>query len=338
MSLRGRLRDVLLAAGAGILLAAHGGNCGDAPNGAPLTSNAGRPAGDASPASSDPSQVRHVIVAAGDIACRGCAHGETAALVTNMLRNGGLAAILPLGDVAYPRGSLSDFQAYYAPTWGIPELLAITHPVPGNHEYGQPAGGGYFDYFNGPQASGGIAGARDQGYYSYDIGSWHLVALNSNDACHDVSCAAGSAQQQWLAADLAAHPMGCALAYWHHPRFQSGTDHGETEAVGALWDTFHDGGGDVVLTAHEHNYQQLAPLDKAGGVDPIGGVRSFVVGTGGVGLYKTFGGPREAAIEARVADKHGVLELTLVENGYQWRFVTTEGEVPAGASGSASCR
>jgi hypothetical protein len=281
---------------------------------------------------------RHVIVAAGDIACDRCKHGKTAALISNLLSTRGLAAILTLGDEAYPKASLSDFQAYYAPTWGVPALLAITRPVPGNHEYEQPSGAGYFDYFNGAQASAGIAGPRDQGYYSFDIGSWHLVALNSNDACRDVSCSAGSPQQQWLAADLAAHPSRCALAFWHHPRFQSGTEHGETEEVGPLWDTFHDAGGDVVLTAHEHNYQQLAPLDKAGAVDPLGGIRSFVVGTGGVGLYKTFGGPREAAIESRVADKHGVLELTLEENGYQWRFVTTDGDVPAGASGSASCR
>ena len=210
------------------------------------------------------------------------------------------------------------------------------HPSrPGQSRIRPQNGDGYFDYFNGVGQPTGIAGARGQGYYSFDIGSWHLIALNSNDACHAVSCDAGSPQQTWLAADLAAHPTGCSLAFWHSPRFQGGTE--ETDAVGPLWETFHDLGGDVVLNAHEHNYQQLVPLDRSGAPAPADGVRTFIAGTGGAGIAKTLGGPREAAVEARVVDARGVLELTLLEGGYRWRFVTIDGVVPDGASGSARC-
>ena len=202
-----------------------------------------------------------VIVAAGDISCKGCAQKRTAELIQLLSRGQRLAAILPLGDEAYLDGALREFQANYAPTWGTPELFALSHPVPGNHEYAETDGDGYFDYYDGVGKPDGVAGVRGQGYYSFDIGSWHLVALNTSDGCHAVSCDVGSAQQKWLAANLAAHPTACSLAFWHHPRFQGGTESGETEAVGPLWETFHDSGGDVVVNAHEHNYQQLAPLD-----------------------------------------------------------------------------
>jgi acid phosphatase type 7 len=337
------LRTARVTVALAVVLAGLGSSCGADPTGSLLTGDAGARGGDARVTGDDarpPNQAPGdpVIAAAGDIACDGCKHQETAALLTRLLGERGLAAILPLGDEAYPRGGLADFQSYYTTSWGAPALLAITHPVPGNHEYAESPGDGYFDYFNGAQASTGVAGDRSRGYYSFDVGSWHLVALNSNDACHDVACDVGSPQQQWLAADLAAHPTRCALAFWHHPRFQGGTEDGETEAVGPLWDTFHDAGGDVVLTAHEHNYQQLAPLNKAGTVDPANGIRSFVVGTGGAGLASRFGAPHEAAIETRVVDSRGVLELTLMDGRYEWRFVTTEGTVPPGASGSATCR
>ena len=276
-----------------------------------------------------------VIAAAGDISCPGCAQLKTAALILDLLHHGRVDSLLPLGDEAYTHGSLSEFEASYAPSWGVPELLAITHPVPGNHEYEQPDGAGYFDYF---QSAHTIAGERSQGYYSFDVGSWHLVALNTSDGCHAVSCDAGSPQQVWLAADLRAHPNKCTLAFWHNPRFQGGTENGETERAGPLWETFVDAGGDVVLNGHEHNYQQLAPLDRNGAVDPVGGVRTFVVGTGGAGFHTAFGAPHEFAIETRVVDQHGILELTLMDAGYRWRFITVDGTVPDGASGGGGCR
>ena len=323
-----------------LLLSTGGGGCGQA---TPGREALGHDPTDDAGAGGGPDQSETgvgslpVIVTAGDISCKGCAQDETAALIQALSRAERLTAILPLGDEAYRNGDLAEFQANYAPSWGAPDLLALTHPVPGNHEYARTDGEGYFDYYDGVGQPAGIAGARGQGYYSFDIGSWHLIALNTSDGCHAVSCAAGSAQQAWLAADLAAHPTGCALAFWHNPRYQGGTESGETEAVGPLWETFHDGGGDLVINAHEHNYQQLAPLDRAGAADPARGVRTFVVGTGGAGFHTAFGGPRESAIEARVLRTHGVLELTLLEGGYRWRFVSVDGVVPDGAAGSASC-
>ncbi len=312
------------------------GSCGEDPAGAaPVRDDGGAATGDGAARTGGGREV--VVLAAGDIACDECKHDQTAALLSELSRGGRAAAILPLGDEAYPDGSLADFKAQYASSWGRAELLALTHPVPGNHEYARANADGYFDYFNGVGASSGIAGARGQGYYSFDVGTWHLVALNSSDACNEVACDVGSPQQTWLAADLAAHPGACTLAYWHNPRFQGGDVEGETEAVGPLWDTFYDAGGDVVLGAHEHNYQQLVPLDKTGARDPARGIRSFVVGTGGASFYTSFGGPRAGAVEARVVDKHGVLELTLREGGYSWRFVAVDGSVPDGTSGSASC-
>ena len=317
-----------------LLLGAGPGGCGETTNGNALGHDTTADAGAGPAAAAGQAQV---IVAAGDISCEDCGQDETAALIRVLSRAQPLAAILPLGDEAYQDGDLAEFRDNYAPSWGSPELLALTHPVPGNHEYHHSNGDGYFDYFDGAGQANGIAGPRGQGYYSFDIGGWHLIALNSNDGCHAVPCEVGSPQQSWLAADLAAHPSACALAFWHNPRFQGGTESGETEAVGPLWETFYDAGGDVVLNAHEHNYQQLAPLDRSGAPDPARGVRTFVVGTGGAGLYKRFGGAHDAAIETRVVNAHGVLELTLLPGGYSWRFVTVDGVVPDGASGSASC-
>jgi len=146
------------------------------------------------------------IIAAGDIACDGYAQAATADGIDALLAGHPVVAALVLGDEAYASGLLSEFQSFYAPAWGRPEILSISHPVPGNHEYETGAATGYFDYFDGPGAQKGMAGPRDQGYYSFDLAGWHFIALNSSDACRWVSCAAGSPQQQWLAADLTAHP------------------------------------------------------------------------------------------------------------------------------------
>jgi hypothetical protein len=278
-----------------------------------------------------------VIAAAGDIACAGCAQGATADLLEQLLRSNHLAAVLPLGDEAYASGLLSEFQSFYAPSWGRSELLAITHPIPGNHEYVDGMAAGYFDFFNGPGRTIGIAGPRGDGYYSFDVGGWHVIALNTSAGCRWVSCAEGSPQHQWLVADLAAHPATCTLAFWHEPRFQAGAVSGEATAAAPLWDALFDAGADVVLNGHEHGYQQLAPLDKTGTVDPARGIRTFVVGTGGGDYDTTFGGPRAGALEAEITGTHGVLEMTLRQNGYDWRFIPVAGNTPAGAAGSAAC-
>ena len=183
----------------------------------------------------------------------------------------------------------------------------------------------------------GIAGPRGSGYYSFDVGGWHVIALNTSDECRWVSCAAGSPQHQWLVADLAAHPAACTLAFWHHPRFQAGMVSGETTAAAPLWDALFDAGADVVLNGHEHGFQQLAPLNKAGEVDPAHGIRTFVVGTGGGDFDTTFGGPRLGALEASLVGVHGVLQLTLRRQGYDWRFIPVGSGTPSAPSGSAAC-
>ena len=204
-----------------------------------------------------------VIYAAGDIAC---APGdpETATKCREMrtsdiIVNGGASKALALGDLQYNSASIANMRASYDRSWG--RVKSITRPVLGNHE---STGNGYFDYFNGSGASNGPAGERGKGYYSYDVGSWHLIALNSN--CARVPCNAGSAQEQWLRADLAANPRACTLAYWHHPRFSSGHD-GDGTFMQDIWKALYDRDADVVLVGHSHNYERFAPMNASGALD-----------------------------------------------------------------------
>jgi hypothetical protein len=312
-----------------------GGHAMDAATVSRLNGSAPRDAGpDAAP---DAGAEGVVVAAAGDIACGGCAQDATAGLLENLLQTRSLAAVLPIGDEAYASGLLSEFQAYYQPSWGRSELLALTHPVPGNHEYVDTTAAGYFDYFDGAGQMSGIAGPRGGGYYSFDVAGWHVIALNTSDECQWVSCAAGSPQHQWLVADLAAHPAACTLAFWHHPRFQAGMVSGEITAAAPLWDALFDAGADVVLNGHEHGYQQLAPLNKAGEVDLVHGIRTFVVGTGGGDYDTTFGGPRMGALEASLVGVHGILQLTLRPRSYDWRFIPVGNGTSTGPSGTAAC-
>jgi acid phosphatase type 7 len=220
-----------------------------------------------------------------------------------------LAAVLVLGDAVNSYGADREYRRAYGPTWG--RVKAITHPVPGNHDY-RGAGGGaaYFRYF------GAAAGRRSRGYYSFDLGAWHLIALNSN--CGQVGgCQAGSRQERWLRADLARHPSGCTLAYWHRPRFSSrrrGTD----TWPAAFWRDLYRSRVDVVLNGHDHDYERFAPLDPAGRPDPARGVRPFVVGTGGKSHLPLT--TVRVGSQVRNTDTFGVLELTLRPGGYRWRF------------------
>jgi hypothetical protein len=309
--------------------------CRRAPTGQVRTAAKARaPARVVPPASVAPGET-FTVVAVGDIAGANNAHARTADLVRGLIDERGVAAALLLGDTQYPSGDFADYVAYFHQTWGHPAIRAITRPVPGNHEYAQGWSNaeGYFDYFNGPGATMGIAGERGKGYYSFDMGDWHFVALNSNVRCSKVSCAAASPMHQWLVADLAAQRRKCVLAYWHHPRFQQGTVHGNTDEVAPLWDALYDAGADIVLAGHEHNYQQIEPLDKAGRPDPARGIRSFVAGTGGARLYTEFDDSAIAgAVEERHASDFGVLELTLGPGRYSWRFVPVPGGADAGSA------
>jgi hypothetical protein len=289
-----------------------------------------------------------VIAAAGDISCDSpaqttghtCAQGMTASEITSDPK---LAAVLALGDLQYECGDSVYFERYYGTTWG--RFRARTYPAVGNHEYlttrgkskcassTNVSGKGYFDYWNGTGSATGRAGNRSQGYYSFDVGSWHLISLNSN-CSRAGGCDIGSPQATWLANDLAAHRNRCTLAYWHHPRFSSG-EHGDDLAVAPLWQLLSTAGADIVLNGHDHDYERFAPQTPSGAADPATGIREFVVGTGGKSHYR-FTKPAEPNSQVRNGDTFGVLELTLHPTGYDWRFVPVAGGTFTD-SGSGTC-
>ena len=248
------------------------------------------------------------IVAAGDIASQGrpsWGQRQTARLIGRL----NPTAVLPLGDIQYEDGLFADFRSSYHPTWG--RFLRKTYPVPGNHEYRSGAHG-YFRYF-GKRAHPGHGG-----YYSYNLGSWHLIALNSSDGEGP-----SSPQLAWLRRDLRRNRDRCELAYWHHPRFSSGTSHGSNRAMGSFWATLQAGGVDVVLAGHEHNYERFKPM-LPGGRASIGGIRQFVVGTGGKGGDYPFR-PRPIRTSQVRLRGLGLLEMELRATSYAWRFVRVGG-------------
>jgi Ca2+-binding RTX toxin-like protein len=276
-----------------------------------------------------------VIAAAGDVACAPgktvtstkCRHKYT----SDLLVGGGLSAVLVLGDAQYDTAKYTSFMSSYDPTWG--RVKPITFPAPGNHEYLTSGAKGYFDYFNGVNVLSGRAGDRDKGYYSFDIGAWHLIALNTSDHCSQVACGRGSPQETWLRADLAAHPTSCTLAFWHHPRFNSGHD-GNATFMQAIFQDLYDANVDVVLGGHAHSYERFAPQDPSGKLDRTRGIRQFVVGTGGA--FFTGFGTRRPNSEVRNSTTYGVLNLTLHPTSYDWQFVPEPGK-SFRDSGSAPC-
>jgi acid phosphatase type 7 len=261
-----------------------------------------------------------VIVAAGDIAdCPSDGDEATARLVVGIE-----GTVLTLGDNAYEDGTAQDFTECYEPSWG--QFKERTRPAPGNHEYETEGASAYFDYF------GEAAGQPGKGYYSYELGRWHIVALNSN--CEEVGCTASSPQVKWLEADLAKDAKTCTLAYFHYPLFSSGEYRPGIHEVKPLWEALYAADVDVVLNGHDHNYQRFAPQDPNGNADPQRGIREFVVGTGGRSHY-TILGPI-ANSEVYNDDTYGVLKLTLRPESYEWRFLPVEGETFTD-SGSARC-
>ena len=244
-----------------------------------------------------------VLVGAGDIAdCGTTADSATAALLDAIE-----GTVFTAGDNAYPNGSAADFANCYEPAWG--RHKSRTRPSPGNHDYISLAFP-YFAYF------GAHAGPWGRGYYSYDLGAWHVVSINSN-----IGAFAGSPQERWLRADLAANRTQCTLAYWHHPRFSSGL-HGNQPQMRAIWQALYDFGADVIVAGHDHDYEQFARQDAGGVADP-NGIKQFVVGTGGTGL-RSFGVIQPNSV-VRNSDAHGVLKLTLHPDSYDWEFVPVAG-------------
>jgi hypothetical protein len=283
-----------------------------------------------------------VVGAAGDIACdplspaynngdgtdTDCRAKSTGALLT------GMDAVLPIGDDQYECGGLSAFQQSYDKSWG--PKLSITHPVPGDKDYatsggtGCPStpGAGYYAYF------GARAGDPAKGYYSFNLGRWHVIALNTAPCGDDASfCAAGSAQELWLKADLAANPYNaCTLAYYQNPRFVSSASGGDA-TYQAFWQDLYTGGADVVLNGDSHWYERFTPMNASGVSDP-NGIREFIVGTGGAGLDTP--GTQLATSQALNADTHGVVKLTLHAGGYDWSFLH-DSDGTFTDSGSGSC-
>jgi 3',5'-cyclic AMP phosphodiesterase CpdA len=265
------------------------------------------------------------VLALGDVACDGCADAATAALFDPKRH----AAVLMLGDLQYPNGSDAEFARSYDRTWGRYKLW--TYPTPGNHEYHTKGAGGFFRYFPTPRrTTRRLSGHPELGYYSFDVGAWHVVALNSN--CKAAGCGKNGRQLAWLAEDLRAKPRQCTLVMWHHPRFSSGA-HGDASATRHFWDAAHRHGVDVVLAGHDHHYERFAPMDAQGRPDPSAPM-SFVVGTGGTKLRNV--GRLRANSAFMQDDLHGALELTLEPTSLAWRFLAVDGSMLD--SGTARCR
>jgi acid phosphatase type 7 len=279
-----------------------------------------------------PARSAPLIAAAGDIACGpsdpdflgggGSATKCRQRATSRLLRRRGLDAVLPLGDLMYsPR--LRFFRRIYGRTWG--RLKRRSHPVIGNHDYfeGTSSAKGYFDYWNGVGDRRGRAGWRGAGWYSYRLGRWHVVALNSN--CDKVGCGARSPQLRWLRRDLRRSRARCTLAYFHHPLFSSGP-HERDQRVSAFWRVLYRQRVDVILNGHDHLYERFAPQTPAARLDRRRGIAQFTVGTGGHSLYPFRAQPRRNSVE-RVENRFGVLEMRLRRASYTFRFRAIGGGV-----------
>ena len=266
------------------------------------------------------------LVGAGDIADCSALDG---AEITAKLIESIPGTVFAAGDLAYENGTAKQFADCYDKTWG--RFKNRTHPAMGNHEYGSWKAAPYFAYW------GQAAGPIDKGYYSYDLGAWHIIVLNTN--CREPrmgGCNPGSPQEQWLRQDLAAHPAACTLAYGHHALFSSGffSRHAVHPELRPLWQALYEAHAELILAGHEHSYERFAPQDPQGNPDPANGIREIVVGTGGGGHTPL--GSATANSELRKTYTFGVLKLTLAPSSYSWEFVPQPGD-SFRDSGSAPC-
>jgi hypothetical protein len=251
-----------------------------------------------------------VIAAAGDISPDQIAEQKA---TSEIVLAGDFDAVVLLGDDQYPAGSLEGFQKFFHPTWG--RFKDKIWPSAGNHEYATPGAKGYFDYF------GARAGEPGKGYYSFDLGSWHLIALNTSDGCKAVPCGEGSEQLKWLEEDLQKSDKKCTLGFWHYPRFSSGP-HGDFADIIPVWNVLTAHGVDLVLNGHDHLYERFPSLTPQGVPDEKG-IAEFVVGTGGAENYPV--AVRHAHSAVVDAHAHGVLALALGPEGYAWDFLAAPG-------------
>jgi 3',5'-cyclic AMP phosphodiesterase CpdA len=252
-------------------------------------------------------EIPHILVGAGDIA--NCSitggHNETADLLETIP-----GTIYTTGDHAYPSGAKKTFNECYGPTWG--RHKDRTRPSPGNHDMRTRKGLPYYDYF------GENAGPRGRGYYSYNLGEWHIISLDSDGKANS-----RSRQYKWLKEDLEQNKTACMLAYWHVPKFSSGA-HGNHKEFNDVWELMYEHGVDVIVNGHDHSYERFAPQDHLGRADPERGIREFVVGTGGAGVYRF--GEVAANSEVRQWQSYGVLKFSLYSGRYEWEFVTAKGQ------------
>lgn len=274
------------------------------------------------------------IIAVGDIACapgqqttaRSCQMQQ----VSKSIVEENPEHVLVLGDLQYESGALSAFEQVFSPLWVSLKQKSLS--VPGNHEYRTKNAAGYFAYWNGTSAASAQAGETGKGYYSTDVGSWHLIALNSN--CSDIAgCDANSVQGKWLKDDLDKTKAKCTLAFWHHPRFTSG-QHENDNNVTYFWDELYKHRADVVLNGHDHIYERFARQTPDQQADPAKGIRQFIAGAGGKSLYE-FSKPLEANHEFGDNSNFGYLILELFESHYTWSYKTLDGLIKD--QGSSNC-
>jgi hypothetical protein len=261
-----------------------------------------------------------VLAGAGDIGvCGSTWDSATAALIDKTP-----GTIFAAGDLAYPAGTAAQFRDCYGTSWGY--FKKRTMPVPGNHEYGTAGAKPYFAYF-GPRV-----GKVGTGWYAYNVGTWRVYSLNAN--CGAVGgCGAGSPQERWLKADLAAHPTACIAAIWHQPLFSSGP-HGNNSSTKAFWQDLYAAGAEIVINGHDHDYERFAPQTPDGTLDAATGIREFVVGTGGAGMYALT--TARANSEVFKTGVHGIIKFTLLDGSYTWQFVPVAGSTWTD-SGTATC-
>lgn len=297
--------------GASIGSDGSGGSGGSDGSGA--SGNPGSPSFDPTPTALTGPTGDPILIGAGDIAdCGSDGDEATAALLDGLP-----GTVFTAGDNVYPSGTVEAFTACFMPSWG--RHLERIRPAPGNHDWDPGSLDAYAATF-GAAAAAGPGGAS---WYAYDLGSWHIVVLDSS--CERVGgCGPDSAQGAWLAADLAASGARCTLAIFHHPRFSSGAAHGNDPSVDPLWRALYAAGADVIVNGHDHDYERFAPQDPDGMEDRERGIRQFVIGTGGTTL-RGFDDP-VANSELRASVAHGLLEFTLRDGGYDWRFIPTRGD------------
>lgn len=271
-----------------------------------------------------PAAQTYTFIGAGDIASSvNNAAESTAKLLDAAVAADSNTIVFTTGDNVHPCGSAFEYSTYYDPTWG--RHKARTRPSPGNHDYETSGASGYFNYFCPNSANCSFPGGTKPPYYSYNLGNWHLISLNSEQI--------NSSQLIWLQDDLATHSDSCILAYWHRPRFTSGTGAGSQLDVQPFWDVLYAAKADVVVNGHEHSYERFAKMSASGSADP-NGIRQFVVGTGGI---VNFGfGSIMPNSEVRLANIQGVIKFSLHNEGYDWTFVPST-STKLGDSGSDIC-